>query len=108
MDTLVKLCADHFDSTEIEAARQMLYNYDAIKILDIKKSRRRQGPTKDRYNIEDMLPTLHKCRSGVPTFAVSELASLPTLDANGIDFGHTIRVSCHAGRNGQPPTPSGQ
>ena len=77
-DTLVKLCADHFDSTEIEAARQMLYNYDAIKILNIKKSRRRQGPTKDRYNIEDMLLALHKCRSGLPTFAVSDLASAYT------------------------------
>ena len=36
------------------------------------------------------LCALHKCRSGLPTFAVSELASLPTLDANGIGFGHIL------------------
>ena len=42
-DTLVKLCTDHFESKCIEAARQLLYSYDAIVKLDLKKSRRRHA-----------------------------------------------------------------
>ena len=54
-DTLVKLATDHFESKDIEAARQLLYSYDAIAQLNLKKSRRRQGPAKDKSNVEDIL-----------------------------------------------------
>ena len=89
-DTLVKLCTDHFESKEIEAARQLLYSYVAIMKLNFKKICRRQGPAKDKTNMEDILLALHKCRSGLPTFAVTDLANLPSLDINGIDFGHIL------------------
>ena len=89
-DTLVKLATDHFESKDIEAARQLLYSYDAITQLNLKKSRRRQGPAKDKSNVEDILLALHRCRSGLPTFVVADLANLPSLDANGVDFGHIL------------------
>ena len=89
-DTLVKLATDHFESRDIEAARQLLYSYDAITQLNLKKSRRRQGPAKDKSNVEDILLALHRCRSGLPTFVVADLANLPSLDANGVNFGHIL------------------
>ena len=89
-DTLVKLCTDHFESKDIEAARQLLYRYDAIMKLNLMQSRRRQGPSKDKTNVEDILLALHRCRSGLPTFVVADISNLPSLDANGIYFGHIL------------------
>ena len=96
-DTLVKLATDHFESKDIEAARQLLYSYDAIAQLNLKKSRRIQSPAKDKTNVEDILLARHRCRSGLPTFVVADLANLPSLDANGVDFGH-ILSECRAMR----------
>ena len=90
MSDLVKLCPDHFESKDIEAARQLLYSYDAITKLNLKKSRRRQGSAKHKTNVEDILLALHRCRSGLPICVVDDLANLPSLDANGIDFGHIL------------------
>ena len=87
-DTLVKLCTDHFES--MDTARQLLHRYDATMKLNLKKSRRRQGPSKDKTNVEDILLVLHRCRSGLPTFVVADIGNLPSLDANGIDFGHIL------------------
>ena len=44
-----------FKCKDIEAARQLLYSYDAITKLNLKKSHRRQGPAKDKTNVEDIL-----------------------------------------------------
>ena len=71
-NTLVKLCTDHFESKDIEAARQLLYSYDAITKLNLKENRRRQGPAKvDKTNVENILLALRRCRSGLPKFVVT-------------------------------------
>ena len=70
-NTLVKLCTDHFVFKDIEAARQLLYSYDAITKLNLKESRRRQGPAKDKTNVENILLALRMCRSGLPKFVVT-------------------------------------
>ena len=55
-DTLVKMCTDHFVFKDIEAARQLLYSYDAITKLNLKENRRRQGPAKDKTKVSQCLP----------------------------------------------------
>ena len=57
----------------IEAVRQLLYSYDAITKLNLKKNRRRQGPAKDKTNVENILLALHRCRSGLPTFCGTQI-----------------------------------
>ena len=58
--------------------------------LELHPIRRRNGPNKDKNNIEDVLYVLHKCPTGLPTFVVSDLASLPPLDVNNVDFAHIL------------------
>ena len=70
-NTLVKLFTDHFESKDIEAARQLLYIYDAITKLNLKEIRPRQGPAKDKTNVENILLALRRCRSGLPKFVVT-------------------------------------
>ena len=81
-DTLVKLTCDYFDSNEIEASKRIIYQCDAVTSMELHPIRRGNGPNKDKNNIEDVLYVLHKCRTGLPTFVVSDLASLPPLDVN--------------------------
>ena len=65
------MSSDHFASKDIEAARQLLYSYDAITKLNLKENRRRQGPAKDMTNVENILLALRRCRSGLPKFVVT-------------------------------------
>ena len=58
--------------------------------LELPPIRRRNGPNKDKNNIEDVLYVFHKCPIGLPTFFVSDLASLPALDVNNVDFAHIL------------------
>ena len=74
-----------FKSKDIEAARQLLYSYDAITKLNLKKIRQ-TGLAKDKTNVEDILLALHRCRSRLQTVVVVDLADLPSLDANGINI----------------------
>ena len=89
-DTLVKLCADHFNSADIESAKQIVYEWPTVRKLGLRQGRRRQGGNKDRANIEDIVMALHKCHIGLPTFAATNLAALPPLDTNNIDFSYII------------------
>ena len=89
-DTLVKLTCDYFDSNEIEASKRIIYQCDAVTSMELHPIRRRNGPNKDKNNIEDVLYVLHKCPIGLPTFVVSDLASLPPLDVNNVDFAHIL------------------
>ena len=61
-----------------------------MKDLDVQYNRRRNGPNKDKNNVEDILTALHKCPMGLPTFVVSNLSSLPPLDVNNVDFAHLM------------------
>ena len=58
--------------------------------MELHPIRRRNGPNKDKNNIEDVMYVLHKCPTGLPTFVVSDLASLPPLDVNNVDFAHIL------------------
>ena len=60
-DTLVKLTCDYFESNEIEASKRIVYECDAVTSLELHPIRRRNGPNKDKNNIEDVLYVLHKC-----------------------------------------------
>ena len=73
-NTLVKLCTDHFVFKDIEAARQLLYSYDAITKLNLKENRRRQGPAKDKTNIVRMI-TSNNSGESEPTSMVVKNAS---------------------------------
>ena len=87
-DTLVKLCADHFNDTD--TAKQLVYECDEVQKLGLRQGRPRQGPNRGKNNIEDILCALHKCTKGLPIFAVSDLSTLPQLDINDIDFGYIL------------------
>ena len=73
-NTLVKLCTDHFESNDIEAGRQLLYSYDTITKLNLKKIRLRQGPAKDKTNIVRMI-TSNNSGESEPTSLVVKNAS---------------------------------
>lgn len=45
---------------------------------------------KERNNIEGILLALHKSPRGLPSFAVTDLSTLPPLDVSNIDFGHIL------------------
>ena len=89
-DTLVKLCADHFNANDTDTAKQLVYECDEVQKLGLRQGRRRQGPNRGKNNIEDILCALHKCTQGMPVFAVSDLSTLPQLDINDIDFGYIL------------------
>ena len=89
-DTLVKLCADHFNANVTDTAKQLAYECDEVQKLGLRQGRRRQGPNRGKNNIEDILCDLHKCTKGLPMFAVSDLSTLPQLDINDIDFGYIL------------------
>ena len=89
-DTLVKLCADHFTAIDTDTAKQHLYECEEVRKLGLRQGRRRQGPNRAKNNIEDILFALHKCPRGLPTFAVSDLSTLPQLDINDIAFGFIL------------------
>ena len=89
-DTLVKLCADHFNANDTDTAKQLVYECDEVQKLGLRQGRRRQGPNRGKNNIEDILCALHKCTKGLPIFAVSDLSTLPQLDINDIDFGYIL------------------
>ena len=59
-DTLVKLCADHFNANDTDTAKQQLYECDEVRKLGLRQGRRRQGPNRAKNNIEDVLFALHK------------------------------------------------
>ena len=89
-DTLVELCADHFNANDTDTAKQLVYECDEVQKLGLRQGRRRQGPNRGKNNIEDILCALHKCTKGLPIFAVSDLSTLPQLDINDIDFGYIL------------------
>ena len=89
-DTLVKLCADHFNANDTDTAKQLVYECDEVQKLGLRQGRRRQGPNRGKNNIEDILCALHKCTKGLPIFAISDLSTLPQLDINDIDFGYIL------------------
>ena len=61
-DALVKLCTDYYESKYIEESKYELFRLDSVVTLDMLK--RRQGPNKDKANVEDILAAIHKCTSG--------------------------------------------
>ena len=84
---------DYFESNKIEASKCILYQYDAVKSLELHPIRRRNVPNKDKNNIEDVVYTnyaSHKRLICLPTFVVSDLVSLPPLHINNADFTHTL------------------
>ena len=84
---------DYFESNKIEASKCILYECDAVKSLERHPIRRRNVPNKDKNNIEDVLYTnyaFHKRLIGLPTFVLSDLASLPPMDINNADFTDTL------------------
>lgn len=91
-DTLVKLCTDFYGSREIEAAKMKIFSCSAISETGVRMIKR-QGPSKDKANMEDILHILHKCipqSSLLPKFVACELSRLPPLDVCNIDFAFLI------------------
>ena len=85
-DLMVKVCTEFYSSVCIEQAKNILYNRNAVmNELGLQK-RRRQGPGKDKSNMEDILNALHKCYSKLPTFVAKDLSQVPPLDMNNVDF----------------------
>lgn len=90
-DALVKLCVDFYDTKVIEEAKRTLFSCAAVIDLGV-RHQRRQGPSKDKSNMEDIILVFHKCSSsrGLPEFVASDLSCLPPLDMNNIDFAHLL------------------
>ena len=78
LDSLIKLYSDFYDSIVIEEAKQILYSCVAVTDTAV-RHQRRQGPSKDKHNMEVFLLVLHKCSTndGLPEFVASDLSCLP-------------------------------
>ena len=89
-DILVKITCYYFESNKIEALKRILYQCNGLNYLGLHPIRQRNGPNKDKNNIDDVLYALHECSISLPTFVVSELASLTPMDINNVDFAHIL------------------
>ena len=87
-DSLVKVCTDFYDTKAIETAKRVLYSCDAVIDCGV-RHQRRQGPSKDKANMEDILLAFHRC-SDLPEFVASDLSRLPPLSMHNIDFAHLL------------------
>ena len=90
-DSLIKLCTDFYDKKVIESAKQILFDCSAVADCGV-RHQRRQGPSKDKNNMEDILLVFHRC-TNLPEFVAGDLSRLPPLDMNNIDFAHLLW--CH-------------
>ena len=77
-----------YDTTAIETAKQVLYSCDAVVDCGV-SHQRRQGPSKDETNMEDIRLAFHRC-SGLLEFVASDLSRLPPLNMHNIDFAHLL------------------
>ena len=87
-DSLVKLCTEFDDTNDIVTAKRVLYRCDAVIECGI-RHQRRQGPSKDKTNMEDILLAFHRC-SELPEFVASDLSCLPPLIMHNFDFAHLL------------------
>ena len=87
-DSLVKVCTDFYDTKAIETAKRVLYSCDAVIDCGV-RHQRRQGPSKDKANMEDILLAFHRC-SDLPEFVASDLSRMPPLSMHNIDFAHLL------------------
>ena len=87
-DSLIKLCTDFYETKVIECAKQVLFDCPAVAECGV-RHQRRQGPSKDKNNMEDILLVFHRC-SDLPEFVAGDLSRLPPLDMNNIDFAHLL------------------
>ena len=87
-DSLVKVCTDFYDTKAIETAKRVPYSCAAVIDCGV-RHQRRQGPSKDKANMEDILLAFHRC-SDLPEFVASDLSRLPPLSMHNIDFAHLL------------------
>ena len=87
-DSLIKLCTDFYDTKLIESAKQILFDCSAVADCGV-RHQRRQGPSRDKNNMEDILLAFHRC-TNLPEFVAGDLSRLPPLDMNNIDFAHLL------------------
>ena len=86
--SLVKVCPDFYDTKAIETTKRVLYSGDAVIDCGV-RHQRRQGPSKDGTNMEDILLAFHRCYD-LPEFVASDLSRLPPLSMHNIDFAHLL------------------
>ena len=87
-ESLIKLCTDFYDTKVIEGAKQILFDCSGVADCGV-RHQRRQGPSKDKNNMEDILLVFHRC-TNLPEFVAGDLSRLPPLDMNNIDFAHLL------------------
>ena len=87
-DSLIRLCTDFYDTKVIESAKQILFDCSAVADCGV-RHQRRQGPGKDKNNMEDILLVFHRC-TNLREFVAGDLSRLPPLDMNNIDFAHLL------------------
>jgi len=78
---LIRMASSFYQTKEIEDAKKILYDCEMVVERNIK----RQGPSKDTANVEDMLGVMHKTVN-LPTFVAADLAKMPPPDINSMDF----------------------
>ena len=87
-DSLIKLCTEFYETKVIECAKQVLFDCPAVAECGV-RHQGRQGPSKDKNNMEDIIVVFHRC-SDLPEFMAGDLSRLPPLDMNNIDFAHLL------------------
>ena len=93
-DLLVKITSDFYQSNEIEVAKICLFSVPVVS-QTCGRLKKRQGASKDKNNVEDILQALHKCNhSELPTFCANKLSKLPPIDMNNVDITVIMREFC--------------
>lgn len=84
-DLLLKVCMDFYESSKIEAAKMLLFSFEAAK--SVTRCVKRQGPSRDKCNVDDILRIFHSANlDDLPVFTAANLSRLPPADAENIDF----------------------
>ena len=87
-DSLVNLCTYIYHTKAIETVKRVLYSCDAFIDCGV-RHQRRQGPSKDKTNMEDFLLAFHRC-SDLLKFVASDHSRLPPLSIRNINFAHLL------------------
>ena len=81
--SIVQLCVGAYSDQEIEHAKKLFFDMSADESTC--RHRRRQGPDKNRWNVEDILQLMREKGPDVPCFVALDLNKLPPITFDSID-----------------------
>ena len=91
-DDMVELCLNSFSDTDISEAKKILKVACESTGVSIERFKKRQGPNKERKNLEDIVAmlTLLDAVQEMPIFAATDLQKLPPIGFDTLDVSNLL------------------